>query len=257
MIAVITGASSGIGEATARAFVADGAQVVLTSEREQELMGVAASLQASGGKVTPLVVDFSKPDQVTGLIARIEAEVGPVDVLVNNAGLGLGARILEMKLDDLRFLFEVNFFALATLSREAFAVMAERKRGRIINISSGAGRLGLPGVGAYAASKGAVHNFTSALRIEGRACGIFVSEVMPVSVRTKFFDNVKGETYRPSGVVQTPEQVAQVILRCAKAARPKAEVLPYRLLRIPFVLDALLPGILDRFLSKDASQKHP
>src|SRR5581483_5068861 len=102
--------------------------------------------------------------------------------------------------------------------------------------------------------KGAVHAYTHALRMEARAYGVHVSEVLPISVRTRFFQNVKGEKYRPSGIVLTSEQVADSIVRCAAARHPKAEVLPYRPIRAVFVLDALFPGLLDRFAAQEFAE---
>lgn len=247
MKVLVTGASSGIGEAVARLFAQKGAQVVIVSEQDRELHRVAEEINANDGKAVPLVADFSKPEQVEGLIARAEEAVGPLDVLVNNAGVGLGATILETRPEQLRFLFEVNFFALASLCRQALAVMAPRRSGRIINVSSAAGRFGSPTVGAYSATKGAVHAYTQALRIEASIYNIFVSEVLPISVRTKFFENVQGKKYKPSGIVLTTEVVAQSIVNCAYAPRPRAEVLPYRMVGLAFVLDALFPGLTARF----------
>lgn len=248
---MITGASSGIGEVTARVFVQAGAEVILTSEREQDLLRVAEELRKSGGKVTPIVVDFTKPEQVAGLWAQAEAQAGgAIEILVNNAGVGLGAKFHEITDRQMRFVMEINFFAMFSLSQQALIAMRERGQGRIINISSSIGRIGLGGVSAYAASKGACHTLTAALRQEAYANGIFVTEVLPVSVSTPFFDNVGGKKYRPTGVVQTPEHVAKCILRCAEARKPRAEVLPYRPVRLAFIADAILPGILDHFLRK-------
>jgi short-subunit dehydrogenase len=248
---LITGASSGIGEAAARAFVHAGASVVIVSEQEAQLQAVAQSLREAGGQAMAIVADFSQPEQVAGLIGRAEEQIGPLDVLVNNAGIGLGAAVQEMSLSDLRLLFEINFFALVALCKQALAVMTPRGQGRIINVSSAAGRLGGTGISAYAASKGAVHAYTIALRLEARAYGVHVSEVLPISVKTPFFEHVKGQKYRPGGIVLTPEDVARSIVRCAASAHPSAEVLPYRPMRAVFVLDALFPGLLDRIAGKN------
>ena len=91
--------------------------------------------------------------------------------------------------------------------------------------------------------------------MEADAYGIFVSEVLPISVRTKFFDNVAGEKYEPGGIILTKEQVAASIVRCVVMKRPPAEVLPYRLVRAAFTLDAMLPGIFDRFMGKAFGQE--
>ncbi len=248
---LITGASSGIGEAAARAFAHAGAQVVVVSEQAEALQAVAESIREAGGQAEAVVADFSRPEQVEGLIARVEAQAGPLDILVNNAGIGLGASVLETEPPDLRLLFEINFFALADLCRQALAGMAARGHGHIINVSSAAGRLGGTGVSAYAATKGAIHAYTASLRIEARAYGVHVSEVLPISVKTSFFQNLKGEKYDPSGIVLTSEEVARSLVRCAASAHPAAEVLPYRPIRAVFVLDALFPGLLDRIVGKE------
>ena len=260
---LITGASSGIGEATARGCARHGARVVIVSEREAELNAVAESICDAGGQAVPIVVDLSQPEQLAGLIARIEAQVGPLDTLVNNAGIGLKASVLETRTVDMRFLFEVNFFALAELCKQAISVMAPRREGRIINVSSAAGRFGSPNISAYSATKGAVHAFTQSLRLEARIHGVSVSEVLPISVRTRFFENVKAEKYQPQGLMLTPEGVAQDIVRCIAARRPRPEILPFRGIRLVFVLNALLPGLLVRLAGRSYAQslqqklKHP
>ena len=207
------------------------------------------------GQAAEFLADFSAPEQVNGLIAKFESQVGPVDILVNNAGIGLGASILETTPEELRRVMQVNFFALVDLSRQALQVMAPRSRGRILNVSSAAGLMGSPGVSAYSASKGACHAFTQALRMEAAAYGVLVTEILPISVRTKFFDNVEGNKYEPGGVILTTEQVAANIVRCATMKRPPAESLPYRPVRAVFALDALAPGIFDRFMGKNFAQE--
>ena len=245
---MVTGASSGIGEATARALAALGAKVVITSEKTAEIEAIAQSIEDAGGCALPFAADFAEPDQIEGLIARAEQAAGPLDILINNAGVGMRAMIGELPMADIRHLFEVNFFALATLCAEALPRMAKRGAGRIINISSAAGQFGSAGFSAYAANKGAVHTYTQALRVEALAKGIYVSEVVPISVRTPFFDNVRGKSYRPLGVVLTPEAVARSIVHCAQSdSSPGRKCVRSAGIRLVFLLNAIAPWLLVRF----------
>src|SRR5579871_1658085 len=247
---LITGASSGIGEATARLLASAGASVALVSEREAELNAVVQAIGDAGGRALAWVADFSQPEQVEGLVCRVEEQFGPLDALVNNAGVGMRIPVMDMREENLRFLFEVNFFALASLCQQALRAMAPRKQGRIVNVSSATAYFGCANMSAYSAAKGAVHTYTQALRGEALEMGIHVSEILPISVQTPFFDNVKEGKYRPRGVVLTVEAVAKSIVRCLAARNPRPEVLPYLPVRAVFVLNTLLPGILDRLAAK-------
>lgn len=248
---LVTGASSGIGEATAKAFASAGAHVILIADHATNLASVLDSILTSGGRAIAGVVDLTKPEQIEDLLERMEQQTGPIDTLVNNAGVGLGASVLDTRLEDMRFVMEVNFFALVQLCQQAMRLMVPRRQGRIINVTSASGRFGSPTISIYSASKGAVHAFTQGLRIEARVHGLHVSEVTPISVRTPFFDHTKGEKYAPGGVVLTPEHVAASIVRCANAKNPPAEVLPYLPVRAAFLLDTLLPGLLDGLAGRE------
>jgi short-subunit dehydrogenase len=246
-VVIVTGASSGIGEATARAMASRGARVVIIAEHSDNLNRVAKSINASGGCAVPIVADFAEPNGASGLVERAEVAAGPVDILVNNVGVGMQALIGERSMEDLRYLFEVNFFAMTTLCSEVLPRMAQRGSGRIINVSSAAAQFGCASFSAYSASKAALRAYTQALRVEARVKGVAVTEVIPISVRTPFFDNVKGKAYKPVGVVITAEQVANCIVRCAASDRPQPEVWPFRWIRLVFLLNVLAPGLIVRY----------
>ena len=245
-VVIVTGASSGIGEATARAMAAHGARIVIVAEHSENLNRVAKSINASGGCAVPIVADFAA-NGASGLVERVEVAAGPVDILVNNAGVGMQALIGERPMEDIRYLFEVNFFAMTTLCSEVLPRMAQRGSGRIINVSSAAAQFGCARFSAYSASKAALRAYTQALRVEARVKGVAVTEVIPISVRTPFFDNVKGKAYQPVGVVITPEQVAICIVRCAASDRPPPEKWPFRWIRLVFLLNVLAPGLIVRY----------
>ncbi len=178
------------------------------------------------------------------VIPRFEAEVGPLDILVNNAGIGYHTTLLEADLERFRHLFEVNFFAAVALSQAALRVMAPRGRGHILNVTSAGARRALGRMTAYGASKAALHGFTQSLRMEAAACGVVVSEVLPISVRTPFF---AAAGYQPKGKVQTPEDVAACVVRCLE--REILELCTDRATGWSFVLDALAPNLVARVLS--------
>ena len=247
---VITGASSGIGEATARACAAAGARVILVSHEAPILDNVVQSILSDGGRAAAAEIDLANSQQIDGLLERLEKQEGPIDTLINNAGVGLGASVNDTRIEDLRFVFEVNFFAVHLLCRQALQCMAPRGFGTIINVSSAAARMGSPGVSAYSASKGAVHTYTQALRMEARPLGVHVSECLPISVRTRFFESVRGSKYQPGGIVQTPEHVASAIVSAVTKRSPPAEILPFRPIQAAFVCDALFPGLLGRILGR-------
>lgn len=252
---LITGASSGIGEVTAKQFASAGAEVIILSEHDEGLKIVSDAIIALGGRAICVTVDLSHRKSVDGLFDCLERQYGPIDILVNNAGIGLGASVLETKDKDLRFLFEVNLFSLISLSTHALAAMSARKSGHIINVSSGAARMGLPGVSAYSATKGAVHTFTQSLRIEARAFGVHVTEVLPISVRTMFFEHLKGKKYRPGGLVISKEKVARSIVHCALHPRRRAEVLPFSPLHFAYIMEVVAPGLFSRITGRSYSER--
>jgi len=174
---LITGASRGIGESLAHAFAGAGATVALVARSQDSVRALAADL---GGTAHP--ADLSDPKQVATLISHVEDEAGPVDVLVNNAGVGTPAAFTEAPDEDLRLVTEVNYLAPAELCRQVIPRMLGRGGGHIVNISSNAGCGVVPGLVAYCASKAALSHFTAGLRadLRGLPIGTALVELGPI-----------------------------------------------------------------------------
>lgn len=232
--AMVTGGSSGIGRAVARRLAGLGMRVVVVSNVPEELEETAEELGEAG---VALEAEFADARAVTRVVPEAESRAGPLYLLVNNAGIGLHGGLLEMTAEDLRRVMEVNFFAAATLCRDALQRMGPRREGHIINVTSASARRALERMDAYAASKAALHALTQALRLEAAPLGVRVSEILPISVATPFFERAG---YRPQGWVQTADQVARLIVECAR--HPRAEICTSFWARVGLALDALAPN---------------
>lgn len=247
--ALITGATAGIGRATAELLASKGVEVGILAERPAEVDETVAAIHHAGGVAVPVYADLTRRSDVEGLIDRLEAEGFAVDALVNNAGIGLQADILDTQEEDLRRLFEVNYFAAFSLSRDALRHMARRGRGHIVNISSASARRSLPGMSVYASTKAAMHSFSQALRIEAAASGVHVSELLPMSVRTRFFESATNRArkpYAPGWKAHTPEEIAGQVLRALR--HPAPEIYSSTLSHLVLGLDTLFPALSDAIL---------
>ena len=208
--AVVTGSTKGIGRAIAEALARAGANVCVSARHEDEVERAVAELSdAGGGLVAGAVCDVRDEEAVEALFAHAVAEFGGVDVLVNNAGIGLFGRVDEMPSADFRAVIETNLFGVFYCCRAAIPVMKERGGGYIINISSLAGANPHPQMAAYNASKFALNGFSEALMQEVRHDGIKVSYVMPGSVNTYFGDDTPDES---QAWQLQPADIARVVL---------------------------------------------
>ncbi|BBL80506.1 short-chain dehydrogenase [Rubrobacter xylanophilus] len=246
-VAVVTGASSGIGAATARELARRGATVVLAARDEGRLEELRREIEAAGGRALPVRTDVAMRDSVRRMVEQAVGKFGRIDILVNNAGLGLSGRIAEVRPEDLRYVFEVNVIGALNCIQEALPHM--RPGGRIINVSSVIGKRSIPMVGAYCATKAAMNALSDALRVEVAGAGITVTSVYPGTTRTAFRENSRrtgGEKrgWRPKGV--PPERVAEKIARAAERGPRDVYVRPLDRLFVGAV--TLLPGLADRVL---------
>lgn len=248
-VAIVTGASAGIGAATARAFAGAGMRLALCARRRDRLEAVAAGLRGGGTEVSVHALDVTDEKAVRAMVEEVAARFGAVDVLVNNAGRGLAARFEDTTPAEFRELLELNLIAAITASQAVLPIMRRQGRGHIINVSSVVGRRSLPGRAAYGATKFALGAVSESLRLELRGTGIHVSLVYPIYTLTEFHDvETKRLRVRRMGPEQSAEQVARAILRCVR--RPRPEVYPYRPARLLAGVAALFPAMLDRAMGR-------
>lgn len=255
-VVIVTGAGSGIGEEAALRFAREGAKLVLADISEERARDIAARIVADGGEALALAVDVSKRERVDAMAQAAVERFGTVDVLVNNAGYGLGATVEQTTEDDFRDLWETNVLGVLFGMQAVLPVMQRQGSGHIINVSSAAGKVAYPGIAAYSATKHAVAALTDSLRAEVAGQGIHASTVFPIGTRTKFFSSARlmeGGTVGPHGPTQSAEHVAKRIVDCAR--HPTLEVLPYRPLRLGIVLLAAFPALM-AFITRRAARRY-
>lgn len=218
-VALVTGASSGIGRAVAERLAGEGMRVVVCGRRQGLLNELAELLGGRGADVLPVAVDLRREGDIAALFARVRAEWGGTDVLVNNAGLGRYAPLVDGQTDAWREMLELNVLALCVCTREALSDMRRRgDDGHVVHVSSMAAYRVPPQLGMYAASKYAVRALTEGLRAELRAfgSGIRVSSVSPGYTETEFTsvyyqDEEKARRAYARFKVLSPEDVAEAV----------------------------------------------
>ncbi|MER8546319.1 SDR family NAD(P)-dependent oxidoreductase [Mesorhizobium sp. M0684] len=188
-VALVTGASSGIGEATAVALAAAGAKVAIAARRADRLEALAARIEKAGGTALRIEADVTSNDDVTAMVDKVVTEWGRLDILVNNAGVMLLSPAAEAMLDDWRRMIELNLLALMGVTKAALPHLRAAK-GHIVNVSSIAGRVANPGASGYAATKFGVVGFSESLRREVYADKVRVTVIEPGLVRTELGDHV-------------------------------------------------------------------
>jgi NAD(P)-dependent dehydrogenase (short-subunit alcohol dehydrogenase family) len=219
-VMVITGATSGIGLATARRAADRGVRVVLCSRNEPELKQTVSQIEQSGGTARFVVADVSNPADMERLAATAVEEFGALDTWVNNAGVSFYGRLTEVAIEDMRQVFEVNFWGTVHGTRAAVPRL-RASGGALINIGSIVSDRAIPLQGAYSASKQAVKGFTDALRMELEEEGapVSVTLIKPSTIDTPYFQHAKNYMDvepKPPAPVYAPEVVANAVLRAAE-----------------------------------------
>ena len=253
-VVVITGASAGIGRATAVRFASGGAALVLAARSQERLQRLAERLERRFAVETLAVpCDVRQREQVDALVEAAIARFGRIDVLVNNAGYGLYGRIEDTPEAAFRDVLETNVLGVHHAIRAVLPHMRRQGAGHIVNVGSVVGKRSWPYHGAYAASKFALTGLTQALRGELAGSGVSATLVLPASTDTEFFANAPSYSSEyvpaPLGPLQTPGQVARAIVRSVRHPSPEVHMQP--LMRIAHVLAEVFPA-----LTAKASELH-
>ena len=252
--ALVTGASSGIGEAAAYRFAREGGRLALLARREANLQRVASRVHDLGGEALVLVADVASREAVAESVARAEDAFDGLDVLVNNAGFGIYAYLENVLEEDLRRVFEVNTFGALYAIQAVLPGMKKRGKGVIVNVSSIVGKRALPMTGAYGATKFALQALSESLRLELKDTGVEISVVCPGYTDTEFSEaTISYGSYgvtrgKPRRKAMSAEEVAEVIWNCAR--RPRREVVLTRAGKFIVTLNRFFPGAADWILSR-------
>jgi uncharacterized protein len=249
-IAIVTGASSGIGEATAREFGREGGKVVIAARRVDKLQALAQEINAMGNGAECLVVqaDLSKLEDIQSMIDQTLKKFGRIDILVNNAGFGRLDWLENLDpIKDIRAQIDVNVMGVIQTTRLVLPVMIKQRSGSIINMCSMAGLVGTPTYTIYAASKHAVHGFSEALRREVKPWGIDISMIYPGGVSTEFGQHAgikrKTKATTPKFLLLTAEDVARAVVKLVRRPRPMW-IIPW-LWSLTALLNKLFPSFVD------------
>jgi len=252
-VAIVTGASSGIGRSTALALARRGLAVVVSARRRERLEQVAEECRAGGAaEAVAHVADVTEESQVEELVGSTVERLGRLDVMVNNAGYGVRARVHETTDEQMRAIFDVNFHGVFYGCKAAAAVMTRQRSGHIFNVSSVIGKRGSPFNGAYSATKFAIVGLTDSLRVEMAPYNVRVTCVCPAMTETEFFDNVRGaepgsgRTFARFRGRTHPDVIGRKIAATVGKNRPELVFTPGG--KFLTILAAISPRLADRLM---------
>jgi len=251
-VIAITGASAGIGRATAIRVARDGAAVAICARRGDRLAEVAQDIVKAGGQALPIVADVTNDEAMQAFVAATVERFGRLDVMMCNAGFGIYGAIDDITPEQMQRLMQINYFGTYYAVRAALPIFRRQQRGHIVIVSSIVGKRGVPYMGAYSATKFAQVGLAECLRSELHGTDIHVSVVCPVSTATEFTEvmtrETGGDVSGSLGPAQTVNEVADAIARALD--HPTPEVYPYFKSRGLVLMNALAPGFTDGIVQK-------
>jgi NAD(P)-dependent dehydrogenase (short-subunit alcohol dehydrogenase family) len=191
IVTIVTGSSSGIGLETALLLARSGFQTYATMRDLKKSKNITEMANAENLPLTVIQLDVNDDRSVKDAISQIVAENKRIDVLINNAGYGLFSPLEDVTLDQVKEQFETNFFGVVRVTREVLPIMRKQRKGTIVNVSSGAGKVGIPVLSAYVATKFALEGLSESMRYELEEWGINIVIIEPGAIKTKVFENLK------------------------------------------------------------------
>lgn len=247
----ITGASSGFGSALATLYAEAGCAVALVARRAERIETQAEALQAQGGTALPLVCDVTDRDAVRAAVAQCAATLGPIDVLIANAGVSRPSSALTFNTDDLEWMYRVNVFGAAYCFEAVLPAMTARRSGHLVGVSSLAGYRGLPGSIGYASTKAALTNMMEGLRVELRPHGVAVTTLCPGFVKTEMTANNK----HPMPFLLDLEDAARRMFK-AIARKDSEYAFPWQLAAVVKTGRVLPNALYDYLVASARSDQH-
>jgi short-subunit dehydrogenase len=250
-VAVVTGASSGIGLASAQHLAREGVAVVLGARRKERLDEAVRDIRGAGGRAESAVIDVTSEGDVKRLVQHGVDVFGRVDIMICNAGFGYYGTVEDTPVDIMRRMMDVNFMGTFYGARAALPLFRARNSGHLIIVSSIVGHRGIAQMSGYSATKAAQVGFAESLRSEFSGTAIAVSVVFPVSTETEFRSAMRrdfGHSVTGLGPKQSVDDVARAIVACVR--KPKPEVYPHGKSRALTIVNAVAPGLTDRVVRR-------
>ena len=260
-VVVITGASSGIGEAAAEQFAKKGANLVLVARRKEKLEQVEKNLSKYSVKILICVCDVSDKDQVKQMADKTIETFSKIDILVNNAGFVIYGNVKELSIEDIESQMKTNYFGTIYCTKSFLPHFLKQNFGHIVNVASVGASFGVPGLASYCATKYAMLGFSEGLHHELHDTGVGVTVVSPIMVRTSLFDHpsFKNFTKHATGISLSSETVANAIIKASNSSRLEIVVPSFVRIGIwfkqtfPFLINPIIGRAFRKQLDKRGS----